>query len=185
MKKPLDELTAGFDTMQRHEFMYKYAELNEKKGKKGGCCNITQCQKEGACCFNGSTRAYYCLSCWSDIYNSATYGGQCPVDWMDPKDRVADFTFEYEGGPDILLGHPTVSEEQQALLDEMASVRGKIRKGMDKEHPLLGKFLSQTTTGHGHLPWKRKGNKVGRNSECPCGSGGKYKKCCGGTFGSM
>ena len=25
----------------------------------------------------------------------------------------------------------------------------------------------------------RKGNKVGRNDPCPCGSGKKYKKCCG------
>ena len=24
-----------------------------------------------------------------------------------------------------------------------------------------------------------KGNKVGRNDPCPCGSGKKYKKCCG------
>ena len=26
---------------------------------------------------------------------------------------------------------------------------------------------------------KRKGKKVGRNDPCPCGSGLKYKKCCG------
>ncbi len=26
---------------------------------------------------------------------------------------------------------------------------------------------------------KRKGEKVGRNAPCPCGSGKKYKKCCG------
>jgi preprotein translocase subunit SecA len=26
---------------------------------------------------------------------------------------------------------------------------------------------------------KREGNKVGRNDPCPCGSGKKYKKCCG------
>jgi len=25
----------------------------------------------------------------------------------------------------------------------------------------------------------RSGNKVGRNDPCPCGSGKKYKKCCG------
>ncbi|WP_295026772.1 SEC-C metal-binding domain-containing protein, partial [Ruminococcus sp.] len=24
-----------------------------------------------------------------------------------------------------------------------------------------------------------KGKKVGRNDPCPCGSGKKYKKCCG------
>ncbi|MEE0874530.1 MAG: SEC-C metal-binding domain-containing protein [Ruminococcus sp.] len=25
----------------------------------------------------------------------------------------------------------------------------------------------------------RKGKKIGRNDPCPCGSGKKYKKCCG------
>ena len=24
-----------------------------------------------------------------------------------------------------------------------------------------------------------KGKKIGRNDQCPCGSGKKYKKCCG------
>jgi preprotein translocase SecA subunit len=28
-------------------------------------------------------------------------------------------------------------------------------------------------------PVKRQGNKVGRNDPCPCGSGKKYKRCCG------
>ena len=26
---------------------------------------------------------------------------------------------------------------------------------------------------------ERKGQKIGRNDPCPCGSGKKYKKCCG------
>ena len=30
-------------------------------------------------------------------------------------------------------------------------------------------------------PLKREGEKIGRNSPCPCGSGKKYKKCCGRT----
>ena len=29
-------------------------------------------------------------------------------------------------------------------------------------------------------PVKRAAKKVGRNAPCPCGSGKKYKKCCGG-----
>lgn len=29
------------------------------------------------------------------------------------------------------------------------------------------------------LPQPRKNNKIGRNDPCPCGSGKKYKKCCG------
>ena len=28
-------------------------------------------------------------------------------------------------------------------------------------------------------PYKRKEAKIGRNSPCPCGSGKKYKQCCG------
>ncbi|MFH1905546.1 MAG: preprotein translocase subunit SecA [bacterium] len=28
-------------------------------------------------------------------------------------------------------------------------------------------------------PYKREGKKIGRNEPCPCGSGKKYKKCCG------
>ncbi|MFO8032844.1 MAG: preprotein translocase subunit SecA [Desulfohalobiaceae bacterium] len=31
----------------------------------------------------------------------------------------------------------------------------------------------------GKQPYKRKDPKVGRNDPCPCGSGSKYKKCCG------
>ncbi|MEK7847195.1 MAG: SEC-C metal-binding domain-containing protein, partial [Nitrospinota bacterium] len=30
-----------------------------------------------------------------------------------------------------------------------------------------------------HSQVKREGKKVGRNDPCPCGSGKKYKKCCG------
>jgi uncharacterized protein YecA (UPF0149 family) len=28
-------------------------------------------------------------------------------------------------------------------------------------------------------PYRRQAAKVGRNDPCPCGSGKKYKKCCG------
>jgi preprotein translocase subunit SecA len=30
-------------------------------------------------------------------------------------------------------------------------------------------------------PIRREGDKIGRNAPCPCGSGKKYKKCCGAT----
>ena len=33
---------------------------------------------------------------------------------------------------------------------------------------------------YGSLPVRREGPKVGRNDPCPCGSGKKFKKCCGG-----
>jgi preprotein translocase subunit SecA len=39
--------------------------------------------------------------------------------------------------------------------------------------------LSRGDEGDKKKPVKRKEEKVGRNSPCPCGSGKKYKKCCG------
>ncbi len=32
-------------------------------------------------------------------------------------------------------------------------------------------------------PVKRPGSRIGRNDPCPCGSGKKYKKCCGREYG--
>jgi uncharacterized protein YecA (UPF0149 family) len=29
------------------------------------------------------------------------------------------------------------------------------------------------------VTFRREGKKIGRNEPCPCGSGKKYKKCCG------
>ncbi|MGI6123810.1 MAG: SEC-C metal-binding domain-containing protein [Acetivibrionales bacterium] len=49
-------------------------------------------------------------------------------------------------------------EEWDALLS--AEERAKIRKQFNEDHRAVS-------------------NKVGRNDPCPCGSGKKYKKCCG------
>ena len=39
--------------------------------------------------------------------------------------------------------------------------------------------FSHGNGGQKRQPVKRAGVKVGRNDPCPCGSGKKYKKCCG------
>ncbi len=40
-------------------------------------------------------------------------------------------------------------------------------------------IFSSSDEPHAKQPVKRDGEKIGRNSPCPCGSGKKYKKCCG------
>jgi len=37
----------------------------------------------------------------------------------------------------------------------------------------------EPTESHALQQQQRAGDKVGRNDACPCGSGKKYKKCCG------
>ena len=46
-----------------------------------------------------------------------------------------------------------------------------------REQPLI--FSGGDDSGFGKQPVKREKKKIGRNAPCPCGSGKKYKKCCG------
>lgn len=55
-----------------------------------------------------------------------------------------------------------------------------------KEEDIKDEGLRRTQRYHysrgeepAHTPVRRNGKKVGRNDPCPCGSGKKYKKCCG------
>ncbi|MFL6556453.1 MAG: YecA family protein, partial [Bacillus sp. (in: firmicutes)] len=54
---------------------------------------------------------------------------------------------------------------------------------MDWKLVALGREMDdRTASQHGGFPQNsptQKENKVGRNDPCPCGSGKKYKKCCG------
>ena len=59
-------------------------------------------------------------------------------------------------------------------------------KGKDKIHSELATFLKEEDTWYfkdGEAPkveqYIRPGPKIGRNQPCPCGSGKKYKRCCG------
>ena len=52
------------------------------------------------------------------------------------------------------------------------------------ELPQWEKIFDEETRKRLYLEQKqsgtiRKGKKIGRNDPCPCGSGKKYKKCCG------
>jgi len=46
--------------------------------------------------------------------------------------------------------------------------------------PKREKVAEPLEASHGHIEKKPvvKGQKIGRNDPCPCGSGKKYKKCC-------
>ena len=59
-------------------------------------------------------------------------------------------------------------------------------KGEKKEHHEIAEFRRENDTwffydAKAPKPKQvvRQGPKIGRNTLCPCGSGKKYKKCCG------
>lgn len=58
-------------TRERHDRMYEIAAHNLLKGRQGGCCNVTQCQKpDSAVHYNNGTHAWYCRSCALDIHSA-------------------------------------------------------------------------------------------------------------------
>ena len=56
---------------------------------------------------------------------------------------------------------------------------GIVRKQAPKPPPSPMAQVARARSGGQKQPLKAAGSKVGRNDPCPCGSGKKYKKCCG------
>ncbi len=79
--------------------------------------------------------------------------------------------------PIYLLGADEIEEEELAEVDD--PVKGhKLAMEIEANLPAIYKFWLPLRKS-GVQPLKREEPKVGRNDECPCGSGKKYKKCCG------
>jgi len=83
----------------------------------------------------------------------------------------------YKGKSDINPYGATNSAEFFSVISEYFFERPELLK---KKHPELYKLLEKIFKTDGISRFKIKKRKVtGRNSSCPCGSGKKYKHCCG------
>lgn len=85
-------------------------------------------------------------------------------------------------GLDILATSGGGPEDQTGTVDFVAHY---LNDGVQEDHHELARFVRQegrwlyesgTVQGATVV---REGPKVGRNDPCPCGSGKKYKQCCG------
>jgi preprotein translocase subunit SecA len=70
-----------------------------------------------------------------------------------------------------------IREETLMTLGRFQVLRQKPKEVPQKKRRPM--HLSHGDEGDRPAPVKREGKKVGRNDPCPCGSGKKYKKCCG------
>jgi preprotein translocase subunit SecA len=62
--------------------------------------------------------------------------------------------------------------------DDVERMEAERRKRHEQEQLRMNKVAAGQEAEQA-LPVRREGDKVGRNALCPCGSGKKYKKCCG------
>lgn len=100
---------------------------------------------------------------WSEIVNSEERGGS----------MIPIFALAYENDPDPTLRpyKEPIDEERrkELIISAAAGVMRMHRYFLDRRADYLpegGTFI-------------REGRKVGRNDPCPCGSGRKFKQCCG------
>jgi uncharacterized protein len=86
--------------------------------------------------------------------------------------------------PIYLLGSPEVTEAEEELVKTPAQ-REELSKQIPASVGLIYKFwapqrraadIANGKTSENEIP------KISRNAPCPCGSGRKFKKCCGATL---
>lgn len=84
-----------------------------------------------------------------------------------------------------VLAEMTIEEHQQSVANIEPAVRKLHKFWLDKRAHLAPGYRANTRTNAGArpvpnvLPFVRPQPKTGPNEPCPCGSGKKYKKCCG------
>ncbi len=103
---------------------------------------------------------------WSDLLNDEMEGGAL----------VPIFTLYHEHDPDPSMRpykEPVSEELREKLLAGLCAGVMRIYRYFAPHREISAQLAKQTGT------IRREQVKVGRNDPCPCGSGKKYKKCCG------
>jgi preprotein translocase subunit SecA len=111
--------------------------------------------------------------------------------WMDHLENMDDLLdgvrFQTYAQQDPLVVYKIESYRMfQGLLETIREevVRFLCHIQVTEEKPRLQRQVRNLVTnrgeyGAGEVTQRKVGKKVGRNQPCPCGSGKKYKKCCG------
>ena len=148
--------------------------MENVKGAFGGICNRSACDKTGAVWYNHSTKFYYCEEC-AELINKHNHS-----------DAIRLFGHEL-----CTLGEHKEKDGQVLGADGVEAtlveaIESKLEYLRVKEIEFADSYAFANTHGR---PTKKQMSqvvipvrtepKVGRNEPCPCGSGVKYKKCCG------
>jgi uncharacterized protein len=101
---------------------------------------------------------------WADLFNDEKYAGLLVPILALAHERDADPSMRPYKEP------IDVERREQLIIGAAAGVTGIYRY-----------FLRRRTVGDApqDVEGRRSSRKVGRNEPCPCGSGKKFKKCCG------
>ena len=90
------------------------------------------------------------------------------------------------GGQDPLRAYTIEGLEMyETMLDRIDKdvsiflIKAEIRQNIERKEVVKNQITNESDTSVAKQPKRNKEIKVGRNDPCPCGSGKKYKQCCG------
>jgi uncharacterized protein len=101
---------------------------------------------------------------WAELINDEKYGGSLTPMMM--------LYHEHDEDPEM-RPDPITPDKREQVIAFMAAGLMNAYEYFRKER--------EGDLGVDELEPRRNASKVGRNDPCPCGSGKKYKKCCGGA----
>jgi uncharacterized protein len=103
---------------------------------------------------------------WADLFEDEDHAGL-----LVP---ILALAHEHDDDPDMRpYGEPMDAQRREELVTGIAACVPRIYRYFASDRRSLTRASRQATTQRRHGP------KVGRNDPCPCGSGKKFKKCCG------
>ena len=85
------------------------------------------------------------------------------------------FEEEYPEEAEILAGICAERQEAKARGEKIKPIY------LDEPQPIVMTYHNNHPSYESVATIKREEAKIGRNDPCPCDSGKKYKKCCGGN----
>ena len=77
--------------------------------------------------------------------------------------------------PIVLLGEGYNPDQPALQIEQESGLPGQLSQSIHS----IREFCLSRKNAPAPTPYQREDSKVGRNDPCPCGSGKKYKKCCG------
>ncbi len=102
---------------------------------------------------------------WQVLFNDEEHGGPLVVIMM----------LLYENSPDPELRPPPIPDDKRdEMYARLAAGLALIYRYFEPERRRMASLMQP-------VQQRRVGPKIGRNDPCPCGSGKKYKQCCGGS----
>lgn len=103
-------------------------------------------------------------------------------DWVEPEPGAEDESLFYDLLESIALLSSADEEERKDSIQRLYDGADLDRDELIAEAMYAVQELRMYWLNHASKPATRVvGEKVGRNDPCPCGSGKKYKKCCGAS----